>query len=161
MRHLLLVPALLLLASAVPLQAQRIRDAGATFPAEALDAPATPGFRPAPSAVSLGLGGLVGGAVGTFAGAYLGAKATEDECEDCFLEGLVYGGIAGESALLPLGVHLANGRRGNYGLSLLASAAIAGAGVGLAAATHEEGILLAVPVAQLISAIAIERATGR
>ncbi len=59
----------------------------------------------------LAIGGIVGGAVGVVGGALAGAKFTENDCEDCALVGGVYGAVAGGSALLPVGVHLANGRR--------------------------------------------------
>jgi hypothetical protein len=107
----------------------------------------------------LAAGGLVGGAAGLFGGALIGGKLTEDDCEDCSIVGVIYGGIAGGSSLLPLGVHLANGRRGNYGKSLLASLVIGAAGFGISYATDEYGLMFAVPVAQLISSIAIERGT--
>lgn len=108
----------------------------------------------------LALGGVLGGAAGAFAGGIIGAKAA-DTCEDCALEGLVYGLVAGGSAALPLGIHLANRRRGNYGLSLLASLAIGAAGFGATLASHEGGVMIAVPVLQLVSSIAIERSTTR
>jgi hypothetical protein len=114
-----------------------------------------------PSTVALLAGGLLGGAVGVFTGAVVGGKATEDDCEDCVLEGVVYGGVAGGSALLPLGVHIANGRRGGYAKSLLASLAIGGAGLGAALAANEGGVLVVVPVLQLVSSILIERGTSR
>jgi hypothetical protein len=109
---------------------------------------------------ALVLGGVAGAAVGMLVGGVAGVKSYEGHCEDCFLPGLFYGAAAGGSAALPLGVHVANGRRGSYGTSLLASLAIGGAGVGLAAATDEYGVLLAVPVVQLVSAVLIERRTG-
>ena len=77
-------------------------------------------------------GGLLGGAAGVFAGGYAGLRLTEHHCEDCGIVGAVYGAIAGGSALLPLGVHVANRRRGNFGLSLLSSLAIGGAGLAIA-----------------------------
>jgi hypothetical protein len=109
----------------------------------------------------LAMGGVLGGAAGLFGGAIVGAKLTEDDCDDCGIVGLVYGGIAGGSALLPLGVHVSNGRRGDYGKSLLASLALGAAGVALSHATDEWAIMLAVPVAQLVSSIAIEPGTSR
>jgi hypothetical protein len=126
-------------------------------------APAAPGI-PAGKQTSPGvmaLGGILGGAAGALAGGIIGAKAA-DTCEDCALEGLLYGFVAGGSTALPLGVHLANHRRGNYGLSLLASLAIGAVGFGTTLATHGDGrILIAVPVLQLVSSIAVERATSR
>jgi hypothetical protein len=118
--------------------------------------------RHSPSPVLLGLGGLGAATLGTFTGAVIGAKlTTRYPCEDCGLEGLVYGGVAGGSALLPLGVHLANGRRGTYGASLLASLGIGAAGLAVAVASDQGAVMLTVPVLQLVSSIAIERATAR
>ncbi|HEY7636687.1 MAG TPA: hypothetical protein VH763_14150 [Gemmatimonadales bacterium] len=115
-----------------------------------------------PSPILLGLGGLGAATLGTFAGAAIGAKiTTRYPCEDCGLVGLIYGGVAGGSALLPLGVHLVNGRRGNYGASLLASLGIGATGLAVAIATQEGAVMLSVPVLQLVSSIAIERATSR
>jgi hypothetical protein len=117
---------------------------------------------PKRSAVLLTLGGLGAATLGTFAGAALGARVTTRyPCEDCGLEGLIYGGVAGGSTLLPLGVHLANGRRGNYGAALLASLGIGAAGLGVAIASQEGAVMLSVPVLQLVSSIAIERGTSR
>jgi hypothetical protein len=117
--------------------------------------------RPPRSPAVLALGGVLAGTAGVFGGAWIGNELTKDACEDCFLEGLVYGGVAGGSALLPLGVHLANGRRGNYGASLLSSLGIGAAGLAVAFASNEGAVMLAVPVLQLVSSIAIERATAR
>jgi hypothetical protein len=107
------------------------------------------------------LGGLGAATAGTFGGAVIGSRiTTKYPCEDCGLEGLIYGAVIGESAMLPLGVHLANGHRGNYGASLLASLGIGAAGLAAAVATQEGAIMLSVPVLQLVSSIAIERATS-
>lgn len=111
--------------------------------------------------VTLVLAGVVGGAVGLFAGGYVGGKALEGDCEDCDLLGLVYGGIIGEAAGVPLGIHLANGRRGSYGVALLPSLAIAGAGIALAGAADRSELLLAVPVFQVVSSIAVDRMPAR
>jgi hypothetical protein len=101
----------------------------------------------------------VGGAVGVFAGALAGAKLTAHDCEDCALIGAVYGAMAGGSALLPLGVHLANQGRGNLGLSLLSSLAIGAVGLGVASATNSAVVMLPVPVLQIVSSMLIERKT--
>jgi hypothetical protein len=119
-----------------------------------------PYARPARSPVVLALGGVLAGTAGTFGGAWIGNEITKDACEDCFLEGLIYGGVAGGSALLPLGVHIANGHRGNYGASLLASLGIGAVGLAVAVASQEGAVMLSVPVLQLVSSIAIERATA-
>jgi hypothetical protein len=145
------------------LQGQRLQSRFPTIdtaaPSQSITARPEPSVQANPGL--LAAGGVLGGAVGLFGGALVGGKLTEDDCEDCGLVGVVYGGIAGGSALLPLGVHLANGRRGDFGKSLLASLAIGAAGFGLSAATDEWGIMLGVPVAQIVSSIAIERGTSR
>ena len=106
-------------------------------------------------------GGLLAGAAGGVAVMYTGAMLTANECEDCAIVGAVYGLVAGVSSGIPVGVHFSNGGRGKLLPSLLASLAIGGAGLGLAIAADEPAVMLAVPVLQLASAIAIERNTGR
>jgi hypothetical protein len=61
-------------------------------------------------------------------------------------------------------VHLANGSRGSYTTSALASLGIAAAGLLALQAVHYDPpgapiVLIAVPVAQIATSIAIERAT--
>ncbi len=106
-------------------------------------------------------GGILGGAVGVFGGALAGAYLTGNSCEDCALVGAVYGAVTGGSTLLPLGVHLANGRRGNFGSSLLASLAVGAVGLGVAQAANSVEVMIAVPVLQIVSAVFIERGTER
>ncbi len=118
----------------------------------------------AASTVGMVGGGLLGGAVGFAAGALIGSAVGGGNalCGDdaCGLEEAAWGAAIGESVLLPLGVHLVNHRRGNYGFSLLASAGIAGLGILAVDATNDGWPLIPVPVAQLVSAILIERATA-
>ena len=164
MRGAMVALAVLLTLPAAAAQAQRL--APPTFPdhedgRSLRPAAASISVPPARTPVILGLGGIAGGGLGVVAGGWAGAKIREHECEDCGLSGLLYGAVLGGSAALPVGVHLANGGRGKLGPSLLASLALGGAGLGAAALTNEYGILLAVPVVQLVSAIAIERATSR
>ena len=106
-------------------------------------------------------GGVLGGVAGLFTGAIVGGRLTEHDCEDCGIVGVVYGGIAGWSAGIPLGVHLANGRRGSYGLSLLSSLAIGGLGLAVASETNSGLPMLSVPVLQIVTSILIERKTER
>jgi hypothetical protein len=151
-----------LLGAARPAEGQRL--AASPFISYQSEMPALVGAVPpsrAPDLPRLLLGGVLGGVAGVFAGGIVGAKLTDGNCEDCGLEGAAYGLVVGGSALLPLGVHLANGRRGNFGRALLASLAIGAAGFGAALGTNRGEIMLAVPVLQLISSVAIERATGR
>lgn len=101
--------------------------------------------------VALGTGGaLVGGMLGAGIGAVLGGGPGFE------ILGAA-GAIAGETALLPLGVHLANDRRGNYTHSLLVASAIAAVGGGLSLWSDSPEVLIAIPVAQLITSITIER----
>jgi hypothetical protein len=131
-------------------------------PAEAL-----PKLQPQPVPTgNMILGGLAGGAVGFFAFGYAGALLADRYADDGSdgweaLGGFAIGAVVGESVLLPLGVHIANRRQGDFATSLLVSAGIAAAGIGLTAAVEDMGIVFlpAIPVAQLISTIAIERKT--
>lgn len=116
---------------------------------------------PSPSPTLLVLGGIAGGAVGVFTGAIVGGRLTEHDCEDCGLVGAADGAVAGGSALLPLGVHLANRGRGNLGRSLLASLAVGAIGWGATLATNKGELMLAVPVLQVATSVIIERATSR
>jgi hypothetical protein len=109
--------------------------------------------------------GLLTGTIGFLGGGLVGAKidqASSDGYEEFDgLYGFVVGAPIGGSLLLPVGVHLANGRRGNLPLAMLASVGIAGTGIALAASAGEAGIVVAIPIAQLIACTAIERSTHR
>jgi hypothetical protein len=117
--------------------------------------------------INLVAGGLTGGVVGFFAfgiaGAFV-ASALSDDQGDGYeaLGGFAIGALVGEAVFLPLGVHLANHRQGDYGVSLLVSAGIAALGLGLTGAMEDMGIVFlpTVPVAQLITSISIERRTA-
>ena len=131
---------------------------------------AVPTLRPAASSggtsvLGMTAGGLIGGAVGFAGGALIGATLGGGNaiCGDdaCGLEEAAYGAIAGQSILLPLGVHIANGRRGNYGFSLITSVVIGAAGIVVVDATNDGSPFIVVPVLQLVSSILIERATSR
>ena len=117
------------------------------------------------SVVGMTAGGLIGGAVGFAGGALIGATLGGGNaiCGDdaCGLEEAAYGAIVGQSVLLPLGVHIANGRRGNYGYSLITSMVIGAAGIAAVHATNDGAPFIAVPVLQLVSSILIERATSK
>ncbi len=117
------------------------------------------------SVLGMTAGGLLGGAVGFAGGALIGATLGGGNaiCGDdaCGLEEAAYGAIAGQSILLPLGVHIANGRRGNYGFSLITSVVIGAAGIVAVDATNDGSPFIVVPVLQLVSSILIERATSK
>lgn len=106
------------------------------------------------------LGGVALGAAGLFGGALVGDRFQRFPCEDC-IEGAFYGALAGESLAIPLGVHLADRRRGNLAPAIAASLGIGALGLGAAALTDQWGILLAVPVFQVAASIGIERHTAR
>lgn len=72
-------------------------------------------------------GALLGAIVGGGLGALLAVRPYSEDASSSFS---LVGGLAGLSLGAPLGVHLANERRGNYALGALASA-----GVGLAGTT--------------------------
>lgn len=119
--------------------------------------------RPVPA---LAAAGLVGGAVGAVAGGYLAALlASGDHGDDLdFLSGMVAGAAIGEGLLLPLGVHLANRRAGSYPTSALVSLGLTAAGLLALEAVHYDPpgapvVLVAIPLAQIATSIAIESAT--
>jgi hypothetical protein len=115
-------------------------------------------------------GGLVGGAVGLVVFGYMGALIADNQADDgedlAALGGFVVGATIGEALMVPLGVHLVNHRRGNYGRAALVSAAIAAGGLALAFATEDQAplpgiILVAIPIAQIATSVAIERSSSR
>ena len=116
--------------------------------------------------INLVAGGLTGGVVGFFgfgiAGALI-ASGLSDNQGDGYeaLGGFAIGALVGESVLLPLGVHVANGRRGDYGISFLASMGIAALGLSLTGAMDDMAVVFlpAIPIAQLITTISLERRT--
>jgi hypothetical protein len=107
------------------------------------------------STAALLAAGIAGGAVGLVGGAYLGA-ALDHGGSEYLPVGAVIGGLAGETLLLPLAVHLANGRRGNLLNGTLLSVAAMGAGILFAAPTGAAS-MLAVPPVQLYLSITEEQ----
>lgn len=103
------------------------------------------------------------GVLGAVAGLTIGAVALRSHsCGelDCWVPAF-YAAMAGESLGVPVAVHLANGRRGRSGGAILASLAIGAGGLGAAILCDEPALLLAIPVGQIASAVAIERSTAR
>jgi hypothetical protein len=153
--------------AAGPARAQEARDLVVLGHLETLPASAVAELD-AVTVARLAGAGILGGAIGLFGGAYLGAAIAHDEdCAECLeeLTGALVVGTIGEGLLLPLGVHLANGRRGSYWTSALVSVGLAAAGAGLMEAAHWDPptvpiVAVAVPVAQVATSIAIERATA-
>jgi hypothetical protein len=114
---------------------------------------------------SMAFGGLTAGFVGVFVGGYTGSALGGGNrvCGDdpCGLEGAIWGAALGMSAAIPLGVHLVNHRRGNYATELGASLAIGVVGLGLVYGGNSGVPLLFIPLGQLATSIAIERASSK
>ena len=111
------------------------------------------------------LGGVLGAAFGFFAGGFIGALSCDWNTKEAgCVEIGAYGAIIGGSVLMPIGSHLANFRRHSLPLfltTLLAFGGIGTAGLIAALGTGLEGIIVATPVVQLISCVAIHLgATG-
>lgn len=122
--------------------------------------------------VVLAAGGVLGGAVGLMAGGFVGGLIGSTACDyalwgggdSCYGElftAMTLGAVLGEATLMPLGVHLADRRRGNYSLMTLASVGIAAGGLGLVATAGrgsgiEGPILISTALTQLVASIVIE-----
>ena len=104
-----------------------------------------------------GLGGMV---VGAFGGGFIGSEIDGDSGLDA-AEGAIIGGVMGTALFIPSAVHLANGRRGNLGRSMLVSALLGGALLGMGIAVESGEIVLAAPFAQLLASVFIERGSHR
>jgi hypothetical protein len=102
---------------------------------------------------TLVLAGLAGAVVAAFTGGYVATKVDGDDDD---LEAAVIGGSIGITLAVPMAVHLANHRRGNLGLSLLASGLVGGGALAVALASDNGTILLLAPVTQLVTSVAIE-----
>ena len=105
-------------------------------------------------------GGLLGATVGLFGGAFLGSASFGQRGYDA-VGGAIVGAIIGEVLVMPLGVHYGNNRQGKFGLDLLSSAAVAGAGLLMMnTLSADESFLLLLPVLQIGATVAVERATA-
>jgi hypothetical protein len=119
-----------------------------------------------PLMVGAGLGGAVSGFFGgMLVGWSLGGGGEICGDDPCGLYTGILGSLVGEAIGLPLGVHLANRRRGSFPLDLLTSLASVAAGVTVMAGIDPDYggtvALAATPIVQLVATIAVERATGR
>ncbi len=108
----------------------------------------------------LALAGLGGMAVGVLGGGLIGIGFDDDDGLDA-ADGAFVGAVAGTSLAIPAAVHLANGRRGNLGRSILVSALVGGVLLGTGWAAESAELVLAAPIGQLISAVIIERNTSK
>ena len=123
------------------------------------------GPQSARSTLTLVAAGAAGGAIGFYLGAYAGGNARAG-CEregggaGCGRTAAGLGAVIGEAVLMPVAVHLANGRHGDLGKEILVSAAVPVAAVLSYAVIGKAGdaLIIAVPVTQIWSAIHFERA---
>lgn len=154
-----------LLLSPFPLAAQGPR--GPRFPTLAPAGPivsaevAADSVFPPADELGMGLGGLLSGFAGMVIGAYTGAMIDRaGGCSEwCGLEGALYGSVVGSGLMVPIGVHLANNQRGNLGRSVAYSLLTGGAGLAIAFAAEDPTPLLLIPFAQIVVAVAVEKAT--
>lgn len=144
----------------------------ADAPTTSLSHAASPAGRPLAGAL---LGGAAGVLAGGLAGVFIGGNRCADEGnpDSCqALGGLLLGAAVGHTVGAPVGAHLLNRRQGALPASLLASVAIAGAGVAALWATdrldqHERNnaaqisVAVAVPILQIVSSAIIEQRTSR
>ena len=161
MRSVPLAATVMLLAASVPTVAAQYRDAfRLTDPNQTQVAKPISVWRVAASGVGLGLAGF---AVGGLIGAGLSGKCTSSD--ECQAEGAFLGAAVGGTLGMALGVHLGNHRRGNYALDALTGAAVWATGIGIAVATGSESATWAafvfIPIVQLVTTVAVERAVGR
>jgi hypothetical protein len=105
--------------------------------------------------VLAGTGGMVAGAFGV---GLIGAELDPDSGLDD-AEGAIIGGLIGTTFAIPIAVHLANRSRGNLGRSILVSALVGGALLGLGAAVESGELIIAAPFVQLITSVLIEHDT--
>ncbi len=123
------------------------------------------------STFKLALAGVGGFTVGTGVGLLIGGYPwTEDDSGGSLeIPAYLFTGLAGELLGTPAGVHLANGRRGNYLQEVLASIGIFSLGVmalqfddsiNLNAGNVGQAFYLVVPVGQIAATIALERRAG-
>ncbi len=152
----------------------------ASPPSEHLEIPDFQRAAPTPvNPVLLALGGAAGAAIG----AYLGDRASRVvyDCDQhkrerhplyvpregppppgCLHTAMsLLGPTFGNTVLLPLGIHLANQRQGQYLPNLLAASGWVMAGVVVAGVTDEVRVMWFLPVPQLVTGIIMERATTR
>ena len=105
--------------------------------------------------------GLLGAGAGFAIGGIIGALTCDWNTKEAgCIEHSAYGAVIAASILIPLGVHLSSPRRGNiwlFSITLLTVAAIAGAGlsISIVGSGPQELSLIAIPVVQLTSSVAI------
>ncbi len=111
--------------------------------------------------VGIGMGGFLAGGL---AGLAATSGCTGDDY--CGARGFLIGAAVGGTLGMALGVHLGNDRRGSLPLDMLTGAAVWGIGIGGAALSDWDDTVtfiaaIGVPIVQLLTTVAVERATGR
>ncbi len=113
------------------------------------------------------IAGLGLGTAGWFVGALLALEIEKDCGEDCgedlcVLDEVIFLGAATGTTGLALGVHLGNGRRGNFALDLLTASGVWATGFVLFVASDNQDLAIPlavlVPIGQLAATTAVERA---
>lgn len=107
-----------------------------------------------PDELGMALGGVLASFGGMLASGYAGCATQRCDIAEVFLAM-----TAGSTISTPAGVHLVNGRRGNFPRSFGASALIFLGGWVAALALDDATPVLLIPPVQVISAIAIETRT--
>ena len=124
-----------------------------------------PSAHTSPLLIPMIIAGILAGTVGLVIGGLIGATTCDWSLNEArCLEPTVYGGIIGESVLLPLGACLIGRPRGGlptFLFVLTVSVGIGGVGLALAFATGLPAVLSPVPVLQLIACVAIQKRTTR
>jgi hypothetical protein len=115
------------------------------------------------------LGGAAGWILGTVAIGFPLARALPATDDDRSTPGVIIGFEIGQALGIATGVHLANGRRGDFRKSLYLSAAAAALGTALLwtddfdavfETRRSQAILITVPVVQIIASIYSARSTA-
>jgi hypothetical protein len=106
------------------------------------------------------LGGVLGAAVGFLVGGTVGGRLENRfapcHCDDPGLAGFIYGAAGGMTLTIPLGVHLFGGSRGRLRDALAGSLLGGALTISIAAMSGDAEVLLLVPVADLVGALAGE-----
>jgi hypothetical protein len=111
-----------------------------------------------PTLLAVGaLAGVVGMYGGAFAGASIEEKWAPCSCDDSGLEGLLWGALVGPALTIPLSVHLTNRGRGSFFATLGSSVAAGVAGVAIGATRGDGSLFVIAPIAELVTAVAVER----
>ena len=115
--------------------------------------------------VPMALGGVVGGAIGLFGGGLVGYELGGGGrvCGDdsCGFLGMFLGAAVGEVIMLPLGVHVGNGKRGSYGAAFAASTAVAVGGLLILGQADVGEAAVILPIGQIVAAMLAEKAAAR